>query len=176
MQINVGRRCRGAHERHVVERGHEHPAVRHMEVEILPEVIIVRGSRCGAAHWRRRGESIFGAGTKLLDAPRNAMTRESGFDPLSIAGSEGDHVLKGVIREHMLEGGAHRCGRQDITGERASDSSDIHEVGIGIAGNRCCHLPGDSVGAAGNAAPDALADDEDVRFEAPRLGASAGTG
>ena len=71
------------------------PAVRHEQVQVLLEVVVVRRRGLGAVARRRRHEPVLGAGAQLSDRPRHVELRQRPLDALAEPRRQGDHVLEG---------------------------------------------------------------------------------
>jgi len=96
----------------------------------------------------------------------------AGFEPLG----QRDHPIEGLFGENLGQGCPDRCHRERIACQGAAHSAD---VGISRADRRCDSFPdlfGASVGPAGDAAADRLADGHEVRFEAVLPGVAARPG
>ena len=88
--------------------------------------------------------------------------------------AEQQHLGERVVGQDILQRGAHGTQAERVASESAADAAAVDEVDIGGGGEAGADVAAQAVRSSSNAAADALADDNNVRVEFPRLDAAAG--
>ena len=174
--VDVGRRGRRAHQRHVVERRHDDAAVERVEVQVVVELGVDHGLRLAAADGRLGVEVVLGARAQLHDAPGRAMAVDRRLHALAVARRELGHADERLVGEHLGERRARRGQRQRVAGERAADAAPVEVVGLVVGLDPLEHRLRDAVGRDRHAGAERLADRDDVGRQAPGRDAAAGPG
>ena len=103
-------------------------------------------------------------------------SREHAVDARLPALGERDHPLERVGGQDLAEGGPGGRQRQRVAGQRPADPADVRILDRDRAADAGGDLGAEAVGGRRDAAADRLADDDDVRLQAPGTGRPAGAG
>ena len=174
--IDVLRRGRGRHQRHVVERRHEDASVQQVEVDERIEFVVLPRGRLAPVASAVGSEQVLDAAPEPHDVPRETTA--------------GDHVLHTLARTAPPSWIIRANASSVMTSPRvarmaASDSAfpasvppdppDIGVLPVRLRVDALGELLGEAVGARRDAGAEGLPDRHDVGLQAPRRGAPAGT-
>ena len=171
VDVGLGRRRR--HERHVVERRQQDPAVQREEVHVALEREVARGVRLSPVPGSIRAEEVLGTAAEPGDVPRQARLLDARFDAGRPALGERDHPLERLVRQHLGERRAHGRERERVRRERPAHAPDVHVLELDAPGQAGGQLLGEPVRGGRDPAGDRLADRDDVRLEPVRAGVPA---
>ena len=97
------------------------------------------------------------------------------LDSFAESSCQVDHVIEREVGEHLAESRSHRRGTQCVSGKRATNPSNIDQIGLRVVGDSVRHFLCQPVGTGGDSPTDALPDYQDVGSQAPGGGATTRT-